>query len=73
MAGRAIAHAVHNGLVDTLKVLTATSSPVLVNLYLVGDNRILVLVSTALGAIAVGYILRRRKRSEQATVERCGH
>jgi uncharacterized protein len=55
----AIAHAVHNGLVDTLKALTATSSPVLVNLYLVGDNGILILVSTALGAIGVGYILRR--------------
>src|SRR5918997_5538050 len=56
----AISHAVHNGLVDTLKAFTATSSPVLVNLYLVGDNGILIVVSTALGAIWVGYILRRR-------------
>jgi membrane protease YdiL (CAAX protease family) len=55
----AIAHAVHNSLVDTLAVLTATSSPVLVNLYLVGDNGILIVVSTALGAIWVGYILSR--------------
>jgi len=55
-----IAHAVHNGLVDTLVAFTATSSPVLVNLYLVGDNGILILVSTALGAIWVGYLLRRR-------------
>jgi membrane protease YdiL (CAAX protease family) len=55
-----IAHAVHNSLVDTLIAFTATSSPVLVNLYLVGDNGILILVSTALGAIWVGYILRRR-------------
>jgi uncharacterized protein len=56
----AIAHAVHNSLVDTLAVLTATSSPVLVNLYLVGDNGILIVVSTALGAMWVGYLLRRR-------------
>ena len=55
-----IAHAVHNGLVDTLAVLTATSSPVLVNLYLVGDNGILIVVTTALGAIWAGFILRRR-------------
>jgi membrane protease YdiL (CAAX protease family) len=55
----ALAHAVHNSLVDTLLVLTATSSPVLVNLYLVGDNGILIVVTTALGAIWAGYILRR--------------
>ncbi len=55
-----IAHTVHNSLVDTLVALTATSSPVLVNLYLVGDNGILILVATALGAIWAGYILRRR-------------
>jgi hypothetical protein len=30
----------------------------LVNLYLVGDNGILILVATALGAIGVGYMLR---------------
>jgi membrane protease YdiL (CAAX protease family) len=60
----AIAHAVHNGLVDTLKALTATSYPVLVNLYLVGDNGILIVVSTALGAIWVGYFLRRRAPNE---------
>src|SRR5215217_3337405 len=56
----AIAHAVHNSLVDTLSALTATSYPVLVNLYLVGDNGILIVVSTALGAIWAGHILRRR-------------
>jgi hypothetical protein len=38
--------------------MTATSYPVLVNLYLVGDNGILILVVTALGAIWVGYMLR---------------
>jgi membrane protease YdiL (CAAX protease family) len=56
----AIAHAVHNSLVDTLLVLTATSSPVLVNLYLVGDNGILIVATTAVGAAWVGYILRKR-------------
>lgn len=56
----AIAHAVHNSLVDTLGALTATSLPVLVNLYLVGDNGILIVVTTALGAAWVGHILRRR-------------
>src|SRR5215216_6480545 len=56
----AIAHAVHNSLVDALGALTATSSPVLVNLYLVGDNGTLIVVSTALGAIWAGHILRRR-------------
>jgi membrane protease YdiL (CAAX protease family) len=60
----AIAHAVHNGLVDTLKALTLTSSPVLVNLYLVGDNGILIVVSTALGASWVGYLLRRRAQNK---------
>jgi uncharacterized protein len=56
----AIAHAVHNSLVDTLGALTATSLPVLVNLYLVGDNGILIVATTALGAAWVGHILRRR-------------
>jgi uncharacterized protein len=53
-----IGHSVHNAAWDTLGALTATSSPVLVNLYLVGDNGILILVATALGAIWVGYMLR---------------
>ena len=50
---------------DTLGALTATSSPVLVNLYLVGDNGILILVGTALGAIWVGYMLRRGMKKAQ--------
>jgi len=53
----AVAHAVHNSLVDTLGVLTATSSPVLVNLYLVGDNGILIVLSTAVAALWVRRIL----------------
>src|SRR5918997_5813121 len=59
-----IAHAVHNGLVDTLLVLTATSSPVLVNLYLVGDNGVLIVATTAIGAAWFGYILRRRAQNK---------
>jgi hypothetical protein len=35
-----------------------TSSPVLVNLYLVGDYGILILIGTVIGAIWVGYYLR---------------
>jgi membrane protease YdiL (CAAX protease family) len=53
-----IGHSVHNAAWDTLGALTATSSPVLVNLYLVGDNGILILVATILGAIWVGRMLR---------------
>jgi len=53
----AVAHAVHNSLVDTLGALTATTSPVLVNLYLVGDNGILIVVSTALAAAWVHRLL----------------
>jgi uncharacterized protein len=53
-----IAHSVHNAAWDVLGAMTATSYPVLVNLYLVGDNGILILVVTALGAIWVGYMLR---------------
>jgi membrane protease YdiL (CAAX protease family) len=53
----AVAHAVHNSLVDTLAALTATSWPVLVNLYLVGDNGILIVLSTALAAFWVRHIL----------------
>src|SRR5215208_5683045 len=53
-----IAHAVHNAAWDSLGVFTVTSSPVLVNLYLVGDYGILILVGVVLGAIGVGHFLR---------------
>jgi hypothetical protein len=39
--------------------LTVTSSPVLVNLYLVGDYGILILIGTVIVAIWLGYYLRR--------------
>jgi uncharacterized protein len=53
-----IAHAVHNAAWGALGAFTATSSPVLVNLYLVGDYGILILIGTVIGAIWVGYFLR---------------
>jgi len=53
-----IAHATHNAAWSVLAMLTATSSPALVNLYLVGDYGILILVGVAIGAIWVGYMLR---------------
>ena len=54
-----IAHAVHNTAWSTLGAFTVTSSPVLVNLYLVGDYGILILVGVVIGAIWVGHYLRR--------------
>ena len=54
-----IAHAVHNAAWGVLGAFTATSFPVLVNKYLVGDYGILILVGAAIGAVWVG----RRFRS----------
>src|SRR5215213_7792823 len=53
-----IAHAVHNAAWDSLAAFTLTSSPVLVNLYLVGDYGILILIGVALGAIWLSYYLK---------------
>jgi len=53
-----IAHAVHNAAWGTLGAFTATSYPMLVNLYLVGDYGILIVVGAVVAAIWVGYILR---------------
>src|ERR687893_446903 len=53
-----IAHAVHNAAWDSLGMFTVTSSPVLVNLYLVGDYGILILVGVAIGAIWLSYYLK---------------
>jgi uncharacterized protein len=53
-----IAHSVHNAAWGPLAALTVTSSPVLVNVYLVGDFGILILVGTVIGAIWVGRMLR---------------
>src|SRR5215210_6856031 len=61
-----IAHSVHNAAWSVLAMLTATSSPALVNLYLVGDYGILILVGVVIGAIGVGYYLRRGMNKAQS-------
>ena len=53
-----IAHSVHNAAWDTLGAFTATTYPVIVNKYLVGDYGILILVGAVIVAIWVRYILR---------------
>src|SRR5215210_3700753 len=53
-----IAHAAHNAAWGVLGAFTVTSSPVLVNLYLVGDYGILILIGVAIGAIWLSYYLR---------------
>ena len=55
-----LAHAVHNAAWGTLGAFTATSYPVIVNKYLVGDYGILILVGAVIGAI---WINRRLMRS----------
>lgn len=59
-----IAHAVHNAAWGVLGSFTATSFPVLVNKYLVGDFGILILVGAVIGAVLVGYMLMRRGPDE---------
>jgi membrane protease YdiL (CAAX protease family) len=53
-----IAHAVHNAAWDLLVPLTATSSAVLVNKYLVGDYGLLIFIGAVIAAIWVGRMLR---------------
>src|SRR5215207_5297554 len=54
-----IAHAVHNAAWESLAAFTVTSSPVLVNFYLVGDYGMLIVIGVAMGAIWLSYYLRR--------------
>jgi membrane protease YdiL (CAAX protease family) len=61
-----IAHAAHNTAWTTLGAFTVTSSPVLVNLYLVGDYGILILVGVVFGAIWLGYYLRSGMNEAQS-------
>lgn len=61
-----IGHSVHNAAWPLLGGLTVTSSPVLVNLYLVGDFGILILVGAVIGAIWVGHMLRSGMDEAQA-------
>jgi membrane protease YdiL (CAAX protease family) len=54
-----IAHAVHNAAWNILGAVTLiTASPVLVDVYLVGDFGLLILIGTAIGAIWVGRMLK---------------
>jgi len=51
-----IAHAVHNAVWNVVGAFTLiTVSPVLVNVYLVGDFGLLILIGTAIGAIWFGH------------------
>jgi uncharacterized protein len=61
-----IAHAVHNAAWATLAAFTLTSNPVMVNEYLAGDNGILILATTALGAVLVGRLLRSGMNKAQS-------
>ena len=60
-----IGHSVHNAAWGTLAAFTATSSPVVVNEYLAGDNGILILVGTVIAAIWV-----RRRLGKEPTFPR---
>src|SRR5215216_4238320 len=55
-----IAHSSHNAAWSTLAAFTATSSPVVVNEYLAGDNGILILAGTAIAAL---WLSRKVSRS----------
>lgn len=54
-----IAHAVHNSAWGLMVAFTATSSPVLVNSYLLGDSGIVITVAAIGGAVLVSRLLRR--------------
>jgi len=53
-----IAHAVHNSAWGIMVGFTATSSPQLVNDYLLGDFGIVVIVAVAIGAVLVSRLVR---------------
>jgi uncharacterized protein len=53
-----IAHSVVNAVLGPITLFTATSFPVLVNLYLLGGNGLLILIGTVIGAIWVGNYFR---------------
>jgi membrane protease YdiL (CAAX protease family) len=64
-----IAHAVHNAVWNVVGAFTLiTASPLLVNVYLLGDFGLLILIGTAIGAIGVGYYLRSgMNKAQEAT------
>jgi hypothetical protein len=49
-----IGHSAHNAAWNALGAFTLTSNPVVVNEYLAGDNGILILLGTAVGALWLG-------------------
>jgi hypothetical protein len=55
-----IAHAVHNSIWGPLAAMTVTSSPVLVNIYLLGDFGILIALGAAVGAVLISRTLLQR-------------
>ena len=58
-----IAHSMHNAAWGTLAAFTATSYPLIVNKYLVGDYGILILIGGVIASIWVGRRLMRNMRS----------
>ena len=65
-----IAHSVHNAAWGILGAFTLiTASPVLVNVYLVGDFGLLIFIGTAIGAIWIGHYLRRGMDQAQEEAE----
>src|SRR5215218_3554524 len=65
-----IAHAVHNAVWSSVGAFTLiTVSPVLVNVYLVGDFGLLIFIGTAIGAIWVGHRFKSAMDQAQAGAE----
>src|SRR5215210_2802204 len=65
-----IAHAAHNAVWNVVGAFTLiTVSPVLVNVYLVGDFGLLILIGTAIGAIWVGHRFKSAMDEAQSGVE----
>jgi uncharacterized protein len=60
-----LAHTAHNAAWATLGAFTLTSSPVMINEYLIGDNGILILVGTAVAAVWLGRKVNRELRSQE--------
>src|SRR5829696_6138235 len=65
-----IAHAVHNAVWSSVGAFTLiAASPLLVNVYLVGDFGLLILIGTVIGAIGVGYYLRSGMNKAQSDAD----
>jgi membrane protease YdiL (CAAX protease family) len=68
-----IGHSVHNAAWSALAAFTVTSSPMLVNVYLVGDFGILILIGAVIGAIWVGHMLRSgMNQAQEAEAQEAG-